>query len=135
MASQNNVRRTDVGYKRPPVEHQFQPGNKPAPRKKRSAKSPNPVELLIQILGEEQRVEVAGKVRWYTKGRLLIMVAFKLAEQGNPTLSRALAKLLFKDSHSTKINEPWLQLQRQDGTWATMTYSGEPVDFESWALA
>jgi len=72
-------------------------------------------------------------VHWYTKGRLLIMIAFELAEQGNPTLSRALGNLLFKNSHSTEVNEPLLQLQREDGTWATMNYKGEPVDFEGWA--
>ena len=128
MAFENEGKRIDVGYKRPPVEHQFKPGNKPAPRRKRQVKAPNAAALLIKILSQEQRVEIAGKVRWMTKGRLLIMVAFELAEQGNPTLSRALAKLLFKGAHSTKVNERLLQLQRQDGTWATMTHSGEPVD-------
>lgn len=133
MASEtpkSTEKRMDVGYKRPPVEHQFQPGNKPLRRKKRAAKPPTPVEMLIKILDEEQRVEIGGKVRWYTKGRLVLMVAFKLAEQGNSTLSRALASLLLKDGDSSKVNEPWIQLEQADGTWRTTTMSGERVCVE-----
>lgn len=127
----SNGKRTDVGYKRPPAEHQFKPGNKPAPRKKRVVGSQTPIELLIKILKEEQRVVIGGKVRWYTKARLLIMVAYKLAEKGNPTLSRALVNLVLKDTDSAEVNQPRIQLEQADGTWLTTTMMGEPVDFDA----
>ena len=135
MADSNHSstgKRIDVGYKRPPVEHQFKPGNKPRPRKKRSTKRPSDLELVIKLLNEQQRVEIGGKVRWCTKARLLIMVAFKLAEKGNPTLSRALTDLLLKDVASAEANEPWLQIEQEDGTFVTTTMSGQPVDFEAY---
>ena len=123
-------RRSDVGYKRPPVEHQFKPGNKPLPRRKRARKAPTIVELLIKILDEEKRVEIGGKVKWFTKARLLIMVAFQLAEKGNPILSRALVKLLAKGSSSSELNEPLIQFERPDGTVTTTTISGKRIDFD-----
>lgn len=84
----------------------------------------------MKILAEVHRVEINGKVCWYTKGRLLIMNAFKLAENGNPTLSRKLADLLFKDADASLEDETWLQVQQPDGSWVTTTMTGEPVDIE-----
>ena len=128
-------KRTDVGYKRPPKETQFQPGNKPAPRKKKPPKPLSPIKLLIKLLDEEQRVVIDGKVRWLTKARLLIMVAFQLAEKGNPTLSRALVDFMLKDADSSEVNEPWIQRARKDGTVDTRTISGKPVCLEDWGLS
>lgn len=123
---------TDVGYKRPPVEHRFSSDNQPKARKKQKevAKPPTVVELIIKILDEEHRVEIGGKVHWHTKARLLLMTAFRLAENGNPTLSRALLDLFLKNTDSSSVNEPLLQTQRKDGTWSTTTMSGRPSEPE-----
>jgi hypothetical protein len=61
------------------------------------------------------------------------MLAFKLAEKGNPTLSRALTDLLLKDVASVEANEPWLQVEQEDGTFVITTMSGQPVDFKGYA--
>jgi len=88
------TKRTDVGYKRPPVETQFKKGQKPPPRKKREARPLSATETLMKILREERRLTRDGKVVWETNAALLIEVAFQLAEKGNPTLSRALTDAL-----------------------------------------
>jgi len=129
----NGEKRTDVGYKNPPVEHRFSADNQPLRRKKRTPRSLHPAEILMKILAEEHRVEINGKVFWYTKGRLLIMTAFKLAEKGNPTLSRNLADLLFKDADASLEDETWLQIQQPDDTWVTTTMKGGPVNIDDWA--
>jgi hypothetical protein len=86
-------KRSDVGYKRPPVEHQFKRGRKPPPRKKRPA-SQNVSPTRIMILREEVRVDRGRKVHWMTNAALLVEVAFQLAEKGNPTVTRALVDYL-----------------------------------------
>lgn len=85
-------KRKDVGYKRPPPEHRFKPGQKPPPRKK--LRQANFTETLTMILREENRLENGGKPRWMTTAALLVEKAYQLAEQGNPTLSRALVDYL-----------------------------------------
>lgn len=51
-------------------------------------------DCLAGILAEERRVKVGRKVQWLTNGHLLLEVAFKLAEEGNATVWRALAGYL-----------------------------------------
>ena len=123
----NDGKRTDVGYKRPPVEHQFKPGQKPPPRKKRADKPQSRTALLVSILGEVQRVEIGGKVRWCTKAQLLLMVAFQLAEKGSPTLSRALLDYLMVDEPPVEENEAWFHSSPPDGPTRLVTASGKEV--------
>ncbi|NTZ43288.1 hypothetical protein G7A66_09355 [Altererythrobacter sp. SALINAS58] len=89
-------KRTDVGYKRPPREHQFKKGQKPPPRrrKEKSADSLRPSELLWGILQEERRVTQGGKVRWMSNSELLMHRAHELAQKGNPTIRRLLLDLM-----------------------------------------
>lgn len=104
------AKRTDVGYKRPPIEHQFKPGHKPAARKKKSAPA-TVTQALMKILSEETRIERNGKPEWVTNAVLLVDVAFQLAEQGNPTLSRTLLDYLVASEKSAKpIDEPIILL-------------------------
>lgn len=84
-------KRTDVGYKRPPIEHQFKPGQAPPPRKRRTAKPESATQCLARILREERRLKIGGKAFWHTNASLLVEVAFRLAEEGNASVSRALA--------------------------------------------
>lgn len=100
------AKRSDVGYQRPPVEHQFKPGQKPPARKKKP--TPRTVtETLMMILREEKRIERGGKVQWITNAALLIEVAFQLAEKGNETLSRDLLDcLMASEKPSSPSDEP-----------------------------
>ena len=120
--TRSGSKRTDVGYKRPPVEHQFKPGQKPPPRKKRPRPPQSRTELLMEILKEEQRVEIGGKVRWCTKAQLLLLVAFQLAEKGSPTVTRALLDALMLDQLPVSENEPWFEITPPGGP--TRTYAG-----------
>lgn len=88
------TKRTDVGYKRPPVEHQFKPGQKPPRRKPRAEKPQSSMQLLAKILAEERRLERGNKASWYCNGYLVLEVAFQLAEQENSTVARALTEYL-----------------------------------------
>ena len=120
-------KRSDVGYKRPPLEHRFKPGQKPPPRKKRPPKAQTRPELLMRILQEPQRVQVGPKVRWCTKAELLLLVAFQLAEKGSPSVLRALVDCLMTGEEPLAGNEPWFEVTPTGGPTARFTMSGKPV--------
>ena len=88
------AKRSDVGYKRPPREHQFKEGEKPPPRKKKDTRREVPVsETFRKVLEEQRRVVVGGKVRWVTCADLVIMRAWQEAEKGSATLRREMLRL------------------------------------------
>ena len=90
------VKRSDVRYKCPPVEHQFKKGQKPPPRKKKEKVGEVLMrETMRKILNEERRVVVGSKVRWLTCADLVIMRAWQEAEKGSPTLRREMVRLGF----------------------------------------
>ncbi len=108
------AKRTDVGYKRPPVEHQFKSGQKPPPRKKRAVVKVSASQSLAKILAEERRIMIGKKARWLTNGHLLIEVAFQLAEKGNSAVARALAGyLLAADGPEPSSNETIVEYDRE----------------------
>lgn len=90
------VKRSDVGYKRPPREHQFKNGEKPPPRKKKEKLGEVLMrETMRKILNEERRVVVGRKVRWLTCADLVIMRAWQEAERGSAILRREMVRLGF----------------------------------------
>ena len=94
-ASDGRVKRTDVGYKRPPREHQFKKGEKPPPRKKKDPLREVPTsETFRKILDEPRRVDLDDKVRWLTVADLVIRRAWHEAEKGSVTLRRAILRLV-----------------------------------------
>ena len=94
-ASDSRAKRSDVGYKRPPREHQFKKGEKPPPRKKKEAIGQVPVsETFRKILDEPRRVEVGDKVRWLTVADLVIRRAWHEAEKGSAMLRRLILRLV-----------------------------------------
>ncbi len=89
------TKRSDVGYKRPPVETQFKKGQPRPPRKKKVAPTSEPMsETLYRVLCETRRVEIAGKVRWISGADLVVMRAWQEAEKGSATLRRDILRLL-----------------------------------------
>jgi hypothetical protein len=89
-----SAKRSDVGYKRPPREHQFKKGHKPPPRKKKDALREIPMsEILAKVLDEPRRVVVGGKVRWITSADLVLMRAWQEAERGSASLKRDMFRL------------------------------------------
>lgn len=87
-------KRSDVGYGRPPAEHQFKKGEKPPLRKRKKALEEVPsTEMFRNLLNEERRVEVGGKVRWGSSAVLVMMRAWQEAEKGSATLRRELLRL------------------------------------------
>ena len=117
------AKRTDVGYGRPPIEHQFKAGQKPPPRKKCARKPPSVRQSLTRILGEERRLMIGKKAGWYTNAFLLIEVAFQLAEKGNSTVSRALADYLMAcDAPEAFSDEPKIEYDR-DGPGGVFNYT------------
>lgn len=104
------AKRTDVGYKRPPVEHQFKPGQQPPPRKQREKKDLGTAQMLTKILAEKRRLVRSKKARWYSNAELIIEVAFQLAEKGNSTVTRALADyLIASDKPEAYSDEPRIE--------------------------
>lgn len=87
-------KRTDVGYKRPPVETQFKKGQKPPPRKAKSQSEPSVSEVFWRVLQERRRVVINGKPQWLTNAELVARRAMLEAEKGSPVLQRLLNQLL-----------------------------------------
>ena len=88
------MKRSDVGYKRPPREHQFKEGETPPPRKKKDTRREVPVsETFRKVLEEQRRVVVGRKVRWVTGAELVMMRAWQEAEKGSATLRREMLRL------------------------------------------
>ncbi len=88
-------RRTDVGYKRPPVETRFKNGQAPPPRKKKHrSKQSDPTQTFWEVLQEPRRARINGKARWPTTSELIVRTAFIEAEKGSPVLQRLLNQLL-----------------------------------------
>lgn len=87
-------KRTDVGYKRPPSEHQFTKKNQPARRKKKDPLREVPMsETLRKVLNEPRRVVQNGKVRWLTTADLVLTRAWQEGEKGSVSLSREMMRL------------------------------------------
>jgi hypothetical protein len=93
-APRSGAERAEVGYKRPPREHQFKKGQKPPPRKKKEGAEVRISEILRKVLHEPRRVAINGKVCWVSGAELVIRRAYQEAEKGNSTLRRELASLL-----------------------------------------
>ena len=91
----NPAKRADVGYRRPPREHQFKKGHKPPPRKKKGqAAEVRMDQILRKVLHEPRRILISGKPKWVSGAELVILQAYQQAEKGNRMLRRELAKLL-----------------------------------------
>lgn len=116
-------KRTDVGYKRPPKEHQFKKGQKPPPRKKRAQEPESFSRCLSKILGEEKRLKRGNGARWYTNGFLVLEVAFQLAENGNSTVSRALADYLMAQDRSDSVDDQLRIEHHRDGPTGIFNYT------------
>lgn len=126
MENETNARpgakRNDVGYKRPPVEHQFKPGQKPPPRKKHVQKPATVFQLLAKILSEERRLKRGTKAGWYTNAFLLIEVAFQLAEKGNSAVSRLLAEYMIAGDKPEALSDQPELVHDPDGEAGVRTY-------------
>jgi hypothetical protein len=89
------------GYKHPPKEHRFKPGQKPPPRKKKRASSKTDArQLFWRVLQEPRRAIVDGKRGWFSTSDLIVRKAFAVAEQGNSTLNRLLNQLLLRGENA-----------------------------------
>ena len=89
------AKRSDVGFKRPPVEHQFKKGQPRPPRKKEVDPAQVPLsKTLHKVLSEPRRVVIAGKVRWISAADLVVKRAWQEAEKGSATLRREIMRLL-----------------------------------------
>jgi hypothetical protein len=102
-------KRSDVGYKRPPLEHQFKPGNKPKRRKAKPAE-PSMGELLWTILQEEVRTVSGKRVKWMTKAEAVYRKAHELADRNNPAMRRLIMDLMLRTvspDEQDRVTERW----------------------------
>lgn len=91
-------KRTDVGYKRPPVETRFKKGQKPPPRKKKNDAPQRVEDIFWAVLQESRRVVIDGKVCWISNAELITRRAFIESEKGSSTLQRLLSQLLLSSA-------------------------------------
>jgi hypothetical protein len=90
----HRAKRSDVGYKRPPIETRFKKGQKRPPRKKKVVGQFSTRDLFWKVLQERRRVVIDGKPAWLSNADLIARRAFLEAEKGSPVLSRLLNQLL-----------------------------------------
>lgn len=114
------TKRTDVGYKRPPKEHQFRKGQKPPPRKPKVERGKESARRLLErLLREPRRVKLDGKIVWRSTGELIVRQALKVADGGSATIRRILIDLDFA-AESAGEREPTMVLDRMDGSPPTI---------------
>ena len=114
------AKRSDVGYRRPPREHQFKKGEKPPPRKKKEARRELPMSVILRmVLNEKRRVVIADKVRWVTTADLVIMRAWQEAEKGSPTLRREMFRLSLSSEAPAAEEAPLVVTDRSAPATAT----------------
>jgi hypothetical protein len=83
-----------VGYKSPPVDHQFKPGHKPKRRALRPEESIP--ELLSRLLNEGRPVEYEGKRRRMSKLQIIVQKLLEGSERGNQRLQKVMDRYLPK---------------------------------------
>lgn len=97
MASDSDrpeTKRTDVGYKRPPVETQFKKGQKPPPRKTKTSPAMAAKEILWKVLQERRRVTIDRQTCWLSNAELVVRRALLEADKGSTVLRRLLNQLI-----------------------------------------
>ena len=118
-------KRRDVGYGRPPVEHQFKPGQKPPPRKAKAKKEPfkSPLAALWKVLQEQRRIVVNGKAIWLSNAELILRTGFELAEKDdNATISRLVADLMLVGEDPQQLESAHQTVFDEDAVAGSMTY-------------
>lgn len=133
------ARSKNVGYCRPPVEHQFKPGQKPPPRKAKPKKEQfkSSLEALWKVLHEQRRLMVNGKVVWMSNAELIVRKAFKCAEKDDsPTISSLVGELMLVGDNQT-LETPDQTLMDPDATPGSNTYlvetrpGDEPIIYDN----
>lgn len=62
-----------VGYRKPPVEHQFKPGNRAAARRGRRPRTPNtPKAVIAKVMSELVEVTSGGRVTKMSKSEAIV---------------------------------------------------------------
>lgn len=118
-------RRVDVGYCRPPVEHQFKPGQKRPPRKAKAKEktSKSPLEALWRVLHERRRLVVNGKAVWMSNAELILRKGFEFAEKDdNPTISSLMAHLMLVGEDPRDLETPDKTIFDRNATPGSITY-------------
>lgn len=96
----------NIGWKKPPKEHQFKPGNNANP-KGRPKGSKNLATILKEKLDKKLRVNWQGKLRNMSVGEVgLTRLVNKFAETGDPRLFLAIAKILPASSPQSDNDAP-----------------------------
>jgi hypothetical protein len=85
----SGAERAEVGYKRPPREHQFKKGHKPPPRKKKEGAEVRISEILRKVLHEPRRVAINGKVCWVSGAEGQLYAAARACKLAAERRSRA----------------------------------------------
>ena len=102
-------RRSDVGYGRPPAEHQFKKGQKPPPRKRRKKPQESAQVVLWRILKELKRVEINGKPMWLPMSEIIMRKAFMLADEGHPSIQRLLTDIALANAEDDEEAQPRIE--------------------------
>ncbi|WP_137104134.1 DUF5681 domain-containing protein [Azospirillum argentinense] len=82
----------EVGYKKPPASHRFQPGKSGNP-KGRPKKSRNLHTTLMDILKETVTLREGDRVRTVSKGEAMLLAQMQKAMKGDTRAFTALAKM------------------------------------------
>jgi hypothetical protein len=124
--TQNSAgKRADVGYGRPPVEHQFKPGQPRPPRKVKSKDdlSKSPLAALWKVLQDQRRVELKGKAVWISNAELILRKAFEFAEKdASPTISGLVAELMLVGEDSPGSETRDRTIFDENATPGSVTY-------------
>ncbi|WP_454019153.1 DUF5681 domain-containing protein [Azospirillum sp. Marseille-Q6669] len=91
----------EVGYKKPPASHRFQPGKSGNP-KGRPKKSRNLHTMLMDILKETVTLREDDKVRTVSKGEAMLLAQTLKAMKGDTRAFEVILKLEAKTASSSE---------------------------------
>lgn len=106
-------KRQDVGYGRPPPEHQFRPGKSGNP-KGRPKGSKNLSTVVAQALNERVTIIENGRRRTVTKLEAAVKQIVNKAATGDPAVTRYLLSMAARAEEGEEAKQPARSLSEDD---------------------
>ena len=115
----------EVGYRKPPKKHQFQPGQSGNQGRKRKARPPKALlDVIDDVLWKSRKMMIDGKEQWCSYGEIMVEQVAQAAAKGDNKAFGQIAKLLL-EGDARKISAPPREDESEPGMKFTLKI-GDP---------